>query len=471
MTPPTQYATELKAFLSHRYKSPEINLFFFQLLSEDANVQFDVDIGINTTNVTRLERLIRDSDAFIGIYPVPIDPDKSATLNDLLAASRYFRLELDIAIRARKPILVFFDRRYGGILNLPENCLAIAYDAQEILGKGGSPQKPRYQRAISDFFRYVNARMSADAERPLTPLRIKVGLIVPTDKGEASSYTKDEIQAIKRVAQDNQILELEEMSQPWTLNGNTYKWLESLDWVIVDVGETAMKTGLVGYLHGSLIPAVRLYKGHDSITDVEGLASYKFLFGGLEVGYQKDIVFWNTKTELRDELGKRLQSLKSSSERITTKQSAEEYFLKASKRAEAMFLSYSGKDQDVAHQISALLKRRFQEVFDYRDGESITPGQPWLKEIFDKLAKSAFGVPLLSENYLNSRNCLHEAEEMVARQDLGKMIVIPVKLDTDQLDLPTWMQNSQYLRIYEHQDYESTVEKLIESFDHGLKNN
>ena len=145
--------------------------------------------------------------------------------------------------------------------------------------------------------------------------------------------------------------------------------------------------------------------------------------------------------------------------------------MKASKRAEAVFLSYSGKDQEVAHQISTLLKRRFQEVFDYRDGESITPGQPWLKEIFDQLAKSALGIPLLSENYLNSRNCLHEAEEMVARQDSGKMIVIPVKLDSDPLELPTWMQNSQYLRIYEHQDYESTLEKLIESFDHGLKNN
>ena len=36
---------ELKAFLSHRYKSPDVNLYFHQLFSEVAEVQFDVDVG------------------------------------------------------------------------------------------------------------------------------------------------------------------------------------------------------------------------------------------------------------------------------------------------------------------------------------------------------------------------------------------------------------------------------------------
>jgi hypothetical protein len=59
-----------RAFLSHRYKSPEVNEYFFDIFNAAAaNPQFSVDRGTIATSVTRLERLIRGADAFIGIYP------------------------------------------------------------------------------------------------------------------------------------------------------------------------------------------------------------------------------------------------------------------------------------------------------------------------------------------------------------------------------------------------------------------
>ena len=42
--------------------------------------------------------------------------------------------------------------------------------------------------------------------------------------------------------------------------------------------------------------------------------------------------------------------------------------------------------------ISAALKQKFPTVFNYRDGESIQPGKPWLEEIFTKLSTSPVGV-------------------------------------------------------------------------------
>ncbi|MGC4082867.1 MAG: hypothetical protein QM736_12325 [Vicinamibacterales bacterium] len=57
----------LKAFLSHRYQSPAVNTYLHEIFSEVAEVQFDVDRGTGATNVTRLERMIRDTDAFVGI--------------------------------------------------------------------------------------------------------------------------------------------------------------------------------------------------------------------------------------------------------------------------------------------------------------------------------------------------------------------------------------------------------------------
>ena len=64
---------EFKAFLSHRYKSTDVNLYFFEIFSHHSEVQFEVDAGSAPTCVTRLERMINKSDAFIGIYPFSDD--------------------------------------------------------------------------------------------------------------------------------------------------------------------------------------------------------------------------------------------------------------------------------------------------------------------------------------------------------------------------------------------------------------
>lgn len=467
MNEPQRATVELKAFLSHRYKSPRINLFLFELLSQYATVHFEVDVGTHATNVTRLERMIRNSDAFIGLYPFPADPAEPTQYSDLVAASRYFRLEIDIAVRARTPILVFFDQRYGDVLVFPETARMIPFDVQEVTGQGGFPQEARMRRAIGDFVRLIQAAIIAEAERPLVSPRTKVGLIVPTIGRAAANYSEDEVQEIRRVANEHQIPELIIPPEPLVLNGQIYRWLDSLDWAIVDVGETMMKTGIVGYLHSSLIPMLRLYKGVESLTQVVNKSTFRCLFGGVEVGYNKDIVFWHTKSILGQELAKRLQTLRSPVRRITTWESAQKYFLSAARRNEAVFISYSGRDKEIAHEISELLKQSFQEVFDYQDGSSITPGQPWLKEIFNKLAKSALGVQLISKNYLSSGNCVHEAQEMIAQQDAGKMVVIPIKVKEEDLELPTWMRNLQYIRLWKYPDSAHMVEKLIESFDLG----
>jgi hypothetical protein len=75
----------LNAFLSHRYQAADVNARFYRVFSDVAHVQFEVDVGIKATNVTRLERLIRGADAFIGFHSLPDDvgavPDRSALLD------------------------------------------------------------------------------------------------------------------------------------------------------------------------------------------------------------------------------------------------------------------------------------------------------------------------------------------------------------------------------------------------------
>jgi len=241
---------------------------------------------------------------------------------------------------------------------------------------------------------------------------------------------------------------------------------EKLDWLIIDIGQLAMSSGIVGYLHGRFIPMIRLIKTARSRRNIRNHKTYQPLFGGIEVGYPKDVVIWNDPATLSDELDQRLLVMTAPVERINTPDEAETYFRQASLRKEAVFLSYSGRDHELASKISGELKKRFQQVFDYKDGESITPGEPWLREIFDKLSVATLGVPLVSSSYFASGNCEHEALEMVAKRDMAEMSLIPLKLYADDdFQRPSWMSHRQYMHYYDYPDVATVTDKLIEFFD------
>jgi hypothetical protein len=157
--------------------------------------------------------------------------------------------------------------------------------------------------------------------------------------------------------------------------------------------------------------------------------------------------------------------------RINTAEEAKTYFLETAKRKEVVFLSYSGKDENAAAELSSVLKSRFQKenVFNYRDGESIRPGKPWLDEIFNRLAKSAIGIALLSPAYLESENCMHELREMVARRDSKDMQLMPVKLYKDSPDnplkTPAYLGDTQYLRLWEYKNVEDALKVILRAID------
>ncbi|MFN6410982.1 MAG: toll/interleukin-1 receptor domain-containing protein [Planctomycetota bacterium] len=470
---------ELKVFLSHRYESSEVNLYFYELFAKSAQVQFEIDPGSMKVmvdgkeqtirlplSVTRLERMIRDAHAFIGIYPYEGDPKNKASDTELRKASRYFRLECELAIRSGKPSIVFLDRRYSPCFDLPPPMRLETFDIQEVTGKGGKPSSRGFRRVFNDFCKEVTASMAASASQPRRFKEMHVGIVVPTDGPAARRYNSKDIASIKDTLVKHGITSITQFPWPPNLHESYLTRIEALDFLVLDVGEQTMSSGIVGYLHGRFIPTIRLIKSRSSREEVHKQKAYRPLFGGIEVGYPKDIVIWNDSDILTNELDQRLMVVRVPVERINTKTEAAAYFRKASLRKEAVFLSYSGRDREVASRISRELKKRFQQVFDYKDGESITPGEPWLKEIFDKLSVARFGVPLVSSNYFASGNCEHEALEMVAKRDAGEMSIIPIKLNADDtFELPTWMRNRQYMHYYDYPDVETTVDKLIEFFD------
>jgi hypothetical protein len=456
----------LKAFLSHRYQSPAVNSYFHQLFSEVAEVQFDVDPGTGSTNVTRLERMVRDTDAFVGIYPYDGEGIDRPGRQQLIDASRYFRLELDLAARARTPSIVFVDRRYGPVIGPPPAMFVTQFDHQEVTGRGGSPNRERFRTLFERFCENVEASMQYKRTRP-EPSSACVGVLLPP--GAYDAAVVGELESLARSAN----VEVERLPWPPGLDARLITRLASFDWIVTDVGAAAADTGLAAYLHGQFIPTLRLSR--QAAADPGGTAPAPersaleaFLYGAHEVGYLKDIVRWTTPADLVPAFEKRLTRILQENRRVGSIQEGRDYFLEAARRKETVFVSYSGQDETPVAPITAALRRRFQAVFDYRDGgESIEPGRPWMDEIFTKLDRSAVAVVILSPGYLASGNCAHEARSIVAARDASKITLVPIKLTRDELTLPPFLTDIQYLRAWEFSDPEAIVDRIVKVLPAG----
>jgi hypothetical protein len=456
------------AFLSHRYRSPDVNLFFYRLFSPRARVEFSVDRGVLATNVTRLERLLRDADCFIGIYPFPGEGRQQPDRKDLLRESRYFRLELDLAERARKPAIAFIDDRYGDVLAPSTAVHVCRFPISEVRDDVSSSREAIFTKAFRQFCDHVKAWRAFNLTGPADAgSRGRVAILLPPRDDGGAGYGTEEIGAIRDLISDKGLQPVI-LDWPPRLDARFARRLRELDWAILDLGPRSVAAGISAYLHGAFTPAMRLLQVRPGEPDTTA-ALLETLFGAIEVGYAKDIVRWDDRQCLLDGVAARLEAINARRERIATEEEAIHYFMSAALRKERIFLSYTGRDADRAAEIIAALKRRFQEVFDYRDGDTaIPPGTRWLNTVFERLAVAPIGIPLLSPAYLESGNCRHEAEQMVALADTGKMQVFPVKLEPGPLALPPWIEAIQYIRRWDHPDADALVSAISASFD-GLR--
>jgi len=72
---------------------------------------------------------------------------------------------------------------------------------------------------------------------------------------------------------------------------------------------------------------------------------------------------------------------------------------------------------------------------------------------------------MLSSSYLASGNCIHEARNIVAARDSGKIKLLPVKLAKEDLALPSFLTDTQYLRVLDYANAEALVDQIVKAFD------
>ena len=428
-----------EAFLSHRYASAQVNLYFYRIFKQLGQVQFQVDEGPQTISMTRLARMVRHADAFIGIYPLPESPTERVTARQLRSASRYFRLELELATRARKPMAVFYDERFRAHLDLPTGIYQQAYDPQEILSAGSTPSERRHLLAFASFAISVQKEMQyrAQIESQLLTAPTTIGLLLPPGK---QGYPGPLVRQLEDKIEDRGY-RTQRLGWPPVLTAELVSLLRQLDWVVIYVADTVPGEATLAFLHGHAIPTLRLYHAADGTKARPRVE--QALFGGFEVGYCEDLLSWRDEKGLVDAFTLRLDQIETPVRRISTTEEAETYFQHAQLRKEQVFVSYASQDSWAAHQIAEELRRRFQRVFDYQDGgESLPAGTPWMTELYARLHHSQIGIPVLSSSYVAKQTCMREAEHMMIQSDQGSMKVFP--LNADQVEAPPFLQTLQF---------------------------
>jgi TIR domain len=378
----------------------------------------------------------------------------------LAERSRYFRLELELAARSRRPGIALIDQRFRGVIDVPAAMSREYFDVREIAGSGGKPSSGRFEKAFSEFSERVRA-VSIYELTAGTPDRDSetVGLLLPF--GSADGYSLEDLEAISNAVSQ---AHYKPVRLPWpaSITSGWVSDVRSFNWILVDVGVESMSSGVVGFLHGAFIPTIRLMRVKDPEDAKPRMIPESSLYGGVEVGYWKDIARWWDANSLKSELQARLTTLDAPTRRLGTLEDALAYFQEAAKRKERVFISYSGADEDATKELRDAFAKRFQDVFDYRDGKSIRPGQPWIEEISKSLSVSPVSVTLLSSTYVASGNCRHELDDAIALRDANQTQLFPIKLSKDdKFEIPSTLSSTQYLRLYDFQNPEKLVDAIV----------
>jgi len=184
---------QIRTFLSHKYKSAAANLYFWSILSEEAGFQFEVDEGTKPTNVTRLELMMRDCNAIVGIFTLP--GAGAVGREELVKESAYFRLETDLAVRSGRPTLLYMDKRYSPIFPLPRSVYVEQFDAREIESGTISPSHEVFIDTCNRFCREVIAHKAREISKREKIEPDKVAIVISANATK-SAYTSEVIDRI-----------------------------------------------------------------------------------------------------------------------------------------------------------------------------------------------------------------------------------------------------------------------------------
>jgi nucleoside phosphorylase len=397
---------------SYRYEDRDVTEFFGALLWEHGFLlRVDPrrkDDAPDTLSVPYLELMMKRSACFAAVVtqrPEPAD----------YGCSPYILFEYGLAVQAQKPRLAFVEQGVSG------RYFPVGAETCEF---NRSPARLQDRRKI------FSEKMTALAERsrPYRESDIqllgRVGLLFGQSGTTSKTYTRilpDLKRLLSRIGH-----EAEEISLDFEVNFQFALKLDQLDFVILDVGPSALPEWVYAFVHGRFIPAIKLVH-LDDLSGV-GQSLSPLVSGQLLRGVEdadEPVLFWRDQDELEEKLLKQIEKFRRERQVHDSFKETRRYFRGLGRSGERVFISNANDANEFASRLSRALYREGIEHFQYQSRNTIPLGSDWQKGLRRSIRQSGIFAYLVTEGYRESRHCQEEYEQAVERSREGALIMIP----------------------------------------------
>jgi hypothetical protein len=464
------------AYFSHSYRpeDKEINLFFWQLLSQHY-LYFTVDSEENRgkpMHVSYLEWMMRRSACFVAVIPRREDSPPHY-------CSPYQVFENGLAIRAGKPRLIFVEA------GLNEGLFGATPDEVYPFRRSWKwlrQDEEQFARAAAQLARRAHAFAPTESE-----LMRPVALIADGTRGTA--YSKDVVEAIKEVVIAQGYSFGMESPAEFSRDFLFLRRVEQYSMLISEVRQPFVALDLLGLMHSRCIPTIRVchLKDHESVEDMKAMmclsndetkgveqiqADLPLIFSEYEIDKEMEpVIFWKYPEDLAEKLSVCLQKITEQRSDLTDEQQARDYFLSIGRLKGKVFISNARTQNDLAKLVVDELARNAIRSFHYKEEDAIRIGEEWLPEIKREIKNSIIFIALIDAEYEKSEWCTTELREALNLYGEDE-IEVHVYVVSPETQLPQELTAMQVNHIEDWEDFKQVgriAENTVRFFEGGKR--
>jgi len=407
--------TQIPTYLSHSYRQEDqpINQKFWPLF-ESAGFYFSVDPPSNITTTAHLEQMMNGSSCYVAIVNLRPDIDK-------YYCSPFVMYEFGLAVQARRPMLLLIDEKIGR--DSPQ--FRRVDESDKVFFKPSDPlaSEAELREKIDKLKARALPSVAQSGRRP-------IGVLL--SKGQQSQgYGQSSIYALIEKAAARSVFRCERMTLPLQHNAYLSLELDKYQALILDVRGDTLPEWVFAYVHGRLIPTLKLVRVKPS--EIAANLRLPPLVEGLRMDENEPgvecVIYWRDGDDLFDQLTQAFQKLDEEPTQLTKPHEGQIYFNSIGRSPARVFISNAGKVNDLARMLSNTLGLNSIERFQYKDIDAIKTGSDWPAKIKQELQDCQLFVALLSDGYWQSDWCRKEMETALQRKRSGALQILPYKVE------------------------------------------
>ena len=432
-----------RTYFSHSYRSNDrsINKHFWRLFAEQGYF-FSVDPKSKDISVSYLESLMRGSQCFVSVVTYRAE-------TPALLCSPFIMFEYGMAVQAKKPGLVFIDKRIN-VSRFPA-CSDIVVERFDANGYGDKEYTARIESHIADLTKRLSGYGDPDLSRSN-----KVGLLLNTrDVDTYSDEIRERIKgSVEHYGYSNHI---EDVRLDCRHPHEYALQLDDFELIIVDIDVRRRFSWLFPYIYGRFIPTIKLYRLEEGETPSD--AHIPQLLKGIQSDSQHEsVVFWRHEDDLIKQIHYHMARLKSDRIEFRSRQGGDRYFDSIGRRPASVFISNAATANPVAAKLIKKFRAQNIQYFHYTEDDAIRTGDNWRNALQNQVSQSEIVVALIDEDFAKSKWCMMELD--LARECDG-LTILPYVL-TDQV--PEFLEYTQ-ARLLHNGD----VTRIVNDVDKRLR--